>query len=194
MTQDNMLDVPDVHYDHANFKAHWEELEKPVCEILEFSGAMWRELSYPAFYSDSRYRIKNDPNWELRERWLASGRKLQLELWDAEDHIWDSVTGMHRIGDVKYREKIVTDQSVEAIIAAKRKREFDLKHPDVVPTKKTLATDGEEVLEHALKCLTKEFDTFISACISVDGNPVAPPKSAVAKARACLPKRYTNSF
>lgn len=147
MTQDNMLDVPDIRYDHTNLKAHWEELGQPNLEYAYKDLNVWLGTTSPIFWEDKRYRIKDDHNWELRERWLASGRKLQVELWDAEDKVWDSVTGMHRIGDVKYREKVVTDQSVENIIAAKRKREYDRKYPDVVPTKKTLVTMSFNVPE-----------------------------------------------
>lgn len=51
-----------------------------------------------------------------------------------------------------------------------------------------------EVLELALKQLTKSLDGFVSDCLDESGAPKAPPKQSVAAIKAVLPSYCKNSY
>jgi hypothetical protein len=51
---------------HDKFRAYWESIGKPALEVLTFNGH-WD------------YRIKNDPHWELRRKWIDSNFTLPIE-------------------------------------------------------------------------------------------------------------------
>lgn len=51
-----------------------------------------------------------------------------------------------------------------------------------------------DITEHALRILTKHFDTFIGECMDENGKPKAPSTKALMQARACLPAQYANAF
>ena len=53
---------------------------------------------------------------------------------------------------------------------------------------------SDNIDAHALRILTKHFDTFISECMDTDGKPKAPSTKALMQARACLPAQYANAF
>ena len=51
-----------------------------------------------------------------------------------------------------------------------------------------------DVLEKSLKAVSQEFDLFIGKCVSGNGEPVAPSRGDVMKARASLPLYCENAF
>lgn len=70
---------------HEKFKAYWEELGKPGIEIG--NDGDWCPLPFPKFDStfvNNHYRIKGDPHWRLRRRWIDSDKTLPIE-WFNED-------------------------------------------------------------------------------------------------------------
>lgn len=54
--------------------------------------------------------------------------------------------------------------------------------------------DEAKLLEHALAVMTRAFDDFIGACMDEAGNPKAPDRRELMKARGYLPPKCTNSF
>lgn len=48
---------------------------------------------------------------------------------------------------------------------------------------------GIEVTKVALDVVTDEFDAFVAACVGQDGQPKAPDKKALMRARSMLPPR-----
>jgi hypothetical protein len=51
---------------HDKFRAYWESIGKPALEVFTFNGH-WD------------YRIKDDPHWELRRKWIDSDFTLPIE-------------------------------------------------------------------------------------------------------------------
>lgn len=54
---------------------------------------------------------------------------------------------------------------------------------------------SDVILSIAIKCLTKEFDEFISCCIDEHGKPKAPNMGELMKAKGSIPSvGYNNGF
>ncbi len=52
----------------------------------------------------------------------------------------------------------------------------------------------KEILVLAIDAISKHLNDLIFACIDDKGQPIAPTKQAIAKARGCLPAKYSMSF
>lgn len=50
------------------------------------------------------------------------------------------------------------------------------------------------ILKYALDALTAHFNEFVGACMTPDGEPVAPRKKDLMQARACLPSSCSHGF
>jgi hypothetical protein len=73
------------------FENYWKSIGKPKLEVL--LGPKWHictgnpRLGY-------QYRILNDPNWDVRKKWIDSEFELPLEARYGEDGYWVSVAFM----------------------------------------------------------------------------------------------------
>ena len=75
------------------FKAYWEDLGRPrlqsYCPVYFESDDRWVDCSQePMFLSHLEYRIKDDPHWELRLKWVNSDKTLPIEWYFSSLHRW----------------------------------------------------------------------------------------------------------
>ena len=65
------------------FREYWEELGKPELEChfnLKAWAGNWTTCMQPSWYDFDLYRLKDDPNWEVRLAWVNSGKTLEIEF------------------------------------------------------------------------------------------------------------------
>jgi hypothetical protein len=53
---------------------------------------------------------------------------------------------------------------------------------------------SDEVLQHALRVLSLTLDRLVGACMNERGEPQAPPRQILMRARAALPPYCPNAF
>ena len=90
---------------HENFKKYWESIGKPILEY-RYGMGVWSECdSNPLFFAGT-YRIKGDPHWELRQKWIDSDFKLPIEYQGYGKCNWikTDMDGPGWIQDYEYRE------------------------------------------------------------------------------------------
>src|SRR5574343_164070 len=73
------------------FRKYWEELGKPSLEIK--IGNRWEDVLVPGWFNNSDYRIKGDPNWEVRLAWVNSGKTFEIEYSDGKTPYWWAEAG-----------------------------------------------------------------------------------------------------
>jgi hypothetical protein len=66
---------------HRKFAAYWEELGKPQleCKFEHEHDGMFINADDCYFYNNVDYRVAGDRHWELRRKWVDSGKTLQIE-------------------------------------------------------------------------------------------------------------------
>jgi len=69
--------------DYTKFKAYWESIGKPPVEYKKTQSSEFMDLYIlnPEFdcINIHSYRIKDDPHWELRKKWVDSDFTLPIE-------------------------------------------------------------------------------------------------------------------
>ena len=71
-------DVVECKWD--KFREYWEELGKPELQAKAHGGnSSWIVAGSPCWYDEYDFRLKDDPNWEVRLAWLNSGKTLEIE-------------------------------------------------------------------------------------------------------------------
>jgi len=100
--------------DYTKFKAYWESIGRPPIEVLINGQQEWLEITNPRFEnSDLHYRIKDDPHWELRKKWVDSNFTLPLKMRHETEEKWVICENPGWWCDYEYREmeqKPMTDK------------------------------------------------------------------------------------
>lgn len=65
---------------NRKFEMYWEEIGRPKLEET-IVGVKWTATTAPSWDSGITYRIKEDPHWQLRSKWLDSYRALPIEAY-----------------------------------------------------------------------------------------------------------------
>jgi len=102
--------------DYTKFKAYWESIGKPQVEYKKTQSSEWMELCVlsPSFdgINIHSYRIKDDPHWELRKKWVDSDFALPIEM-SRSGKAWEICVAPIWHPIIKYREteqKPMTDK------------------------------------------------------------------------------------
>lgn len=102
--ESNWLDsVPEKH---RKFAAYWDELGRPELEVKGYCFNHFQLATNPTFVEKSEYRIKNDPHWQLRLKWVNSDKTLPIEIYDTCDKKWRNITMPEWFRSSDYREAI----------------------------------------------------------------------------------------
>ena len=89
------------------FKAYWESIGEPELQLLSHN-VEWIDLPRYPFFNSNRglYRIKGDPNWELRAKWIDSDFTLPIEYLDKWIDDWMVTKYPRWINTNQYREEV----------------------------------------------------------------------------------------
>lgn len=65
------------------FKAYWEKIGRPDRQVLWPEDGSWLDVNGKdaGFHDMYLYRIKDDPHWELRQKWIDSDFTLPIEKY-----------------------------------------------------------------------------------------------------------------
>jgi hypothetical protein len=67
-------------FNHGALREEWERMGKPQMEF--HSGGEWHMVfAHPCWNNRTPYRFANDPHWELRQKWVDSGKTLPIEVF-----------------------------------------------------------------------------------------------------------------
>lgn len=86
-TEPNTLSLKSQITFNSLFSWHWSEIGRPPLEE-NIDGAKWALVNYPSWDQDTQYRIKGDPHWKLRNKWLRSRETLPIETFDSVLQKW----------------------------------------------------------------------------------------------------------
>jgi len=99
--------------DYTKFKAYWESIGKPMVETRSLGDDKWLLFCNPNFNSHVfDYRIKDDPHWKLRKKWVDSDFTLLIES-KSESLDWGPCPRPIWYSEFEYREieqKPMTDK------------------------------------------------------------------------------------
>ena len=71
------------------FKAYWNSIGRPEIEFKITSNTKWAiSFTECSFIASFDYRIKDDPHWELRAKWIDSDFTLPIEYYDTGTKVW----------------------------------------------------------------------------------------------------------
>ena len=90
---------------HCKFAKYWESIGKPQLEVWLTDN--WHiAVPAPSLYG-SDYRIRDDPHWELRRKWIDSDFTLPIEFrYSASDGNWCRTVNPDWVKEIFYREAV----------------------------------------------------------------------------------------
>lgn len=161
-------------------EAYFKSLGNPIIEWKEYEEE-WGHKDQESYTNkieniglcgELHFRIKDDPHWELREKWVLSNFTLPIEALDTSNNSWYSVRVPAWIPQITYREKPIDLQKVfkETFIKPTAENFLD-------EAKNILSSRGEEYEKE-----NKEENSFLataSAFNAITGKDLSPAEVAL---------------
>ena len=95
------------------FRKYWEELGKPALQSKPPLSDGWRICCSTPAWDDWDYRLKDDPNWEVRLAWVNSGKTLEIEWLNPIAKAWQGLPNSSPAWQVYYHYRVKPHKVVD---------------------------------------------------------------------------------